>query len=652
MGLNKYSQVCKGDLKKLAALWQRAAIHSTAIERTSCEQWARNNRVYPPSMDKPGPRDPGYTPYIIDFINSFDDPAYETSALVCGSQMGKTDGVLDVIGSRLDQRPVPTLYVGPSQDFVAQEIEPRVMETIEQSSSLKQKYLGGKRQSIFKKVISGVPLRFGWAGSATQLAGMSAGLCLIDEYDRMLQNVKGEGDPYEMVKARGFTFRGRKYGVTSTPLVGNVEVEKCDDSGLEFWKVMPPEDVESAIWRLFQQGTMHHFAWPCPECHEYFIPRFRNLKWEKGSSPAEARDNAYVECPNCGGVIEERHKADLNSRGVYVAPGQHVDQDGNVHGEAKRTKVFSCWVSGLCSPFKELGERAEDFIAANESGVPSRVQGVINTGMGELWAPAGGEAPEWQEVAALRQPIVMGRVPDWVQKVTAGIDVQISGVYYVVRGWGEKGRSILLDYGQLFGATRDDDNGLVGEVWDDVADLLEKKYDGLPILTAFIDSGDGNVTSRVYEFCRDNPRNAVPVKGSKNMRATLSKSSAEVTPKGQKKKWGLSLWFFHSDYYKSFVHERIRRPVDSAGSWLLPEDVSEDYCRQIVAEALLKKPSGQTQWVKKSRHNHYLDCEAMAAAAGDKNNVARLKKYSRTQKKEDGGKAVKGWADMAAAING
>lgn len=603
-------------------------------------------------MDRPGPRDPSYTPYVIPYMRAFDDPRYETIVLVCGSQMGKSEAVLDVIGHRLDQRPVPMLYIGPSQDFIMDEIEPRIVDLVDQSASLRRKTSRGKGNKKFRKIISGVPLRLGWAGSASQLAAMAAGLCIVDELDRMQDNVRGEGDPLAMVQARGFTFRGRKYGVTSTPKTGTVEVEKCEISGLYFWKKMAPEDIQSPIWRLFQQGTMHHFSWPCPHCDEFFIPRFRNLHWPKGATPSEARASAHMACPCCGGIIEEEHKSEMNARGVYVAPGENVAADGMVTGSPMETNVASFWVSGICSPFVTFGERAAAFLMAHESGIPEKIQAVINTGFGELWAPAGGDAPEWQEVAQLRMPYKAGDVPDWVQKVTAGVDVQKDKLYYVVRGWGEKAKSTLLDYGVLYGATRDDDAGLSVDVWDDLSDLLQKKYDGLPILTAFIDSGDGNVTQRVYEFCRDNPRNAVPVKGSARMQVTLKSSIVEYTPRGKTQKFGMQLWHFNADYYKAWVHEKVRRAVDSVGAWLLPEDASEDYCRQIVAEAQVKKANGGIQWVRRSRDNHYLDCEAMAAAAGDRHNVARLRKCSR--KKNENGEAPKkkSWAEMAAAMNG
>ena len=38
-------------------------------------------------------------------------------------------------------------------------------------------------------------------------------------------------------------------------------------------------------------------------------------------------------------------------------------------------------------------------------------------------------------------------------------------------------------------------------------------------------------------------------------------------------------------------------------------------CKQIVAEARVAKPSGRVTWVRVSKDNYYLDCEALNAAA-------------------------------------
>lgn len=129
---------------------------------------------------------------------------------------------------------------------------------------------------------------------------------------------------------------------------------------------------------------------------------------------------------------------------------------------------------------------------------------------------------------------------------------------------------------------------------------------------------------RVYEFCRRHARVAYAVKGFDHRDQPLSVKRIDVTPKGKAARYGLDLVCLDSDLFKSWVHERVRWPDDQPGGWHLPSDTTEAYCRQIVSEGRVKKPSGGYIWVQRSRENHFLDCEAMAYAAAYMLGVQRI----------------------------
>jgi len=90
-------------------------------------------------------------------------------------------------------------------------------------------------------------------------------------------------------------------------------------------------------------------------------------------------------------------------------------------------------------------------------------------------------------------------------------------------------------------------------------------------------------------------------------------------------KGGVKLWHLNTDYYKSLLYSRIRWPQGEPGGFHLFEGADEDYCRQIVAEELVTKASGKRTWVRRSRDNHYLDCEVNAYAAAETLQVQTLK---------------------------
>lgn len=563
------------------------------------------------------------TPFVVPFARAFDaaeqtsvyGARYQALALVCGAQMSKTDLMLDIAGWTLDQRPAPIMFVGPSKDWLHNEVEPRLMQMLTTTRGLAERMSVGKKTSKYRKYVGGVPLQLAWAGSATSLRGMAAKFVLVDELDAMAKNLQNEGDPFALSEARGFSYRDRIRAAISTPLVGSVDTEIDEASGLELWKKMDAEDVSSAIWRVWQNGTRHHFTWPCPHCGEHFVPRFKQLRWKTWpeiESATSARDTAYVECPHCEGEIREEHKADCNARGRYVAPGQTVTADGEVIGAPPEATTLSFWVSGLCSPFVTIGERAASYAAAKLSGQQTELQSVINTGFGECYAPGGGDVAEWMEVAALKRDYHRLELPAGARLLTLTADVQSYGIYYTIRAWGVGGSSWLVDFDMIDGAT------VLEEVWDKLAVIIARPIGGMMISRALVDSGyrpgKANMpVHMVYKFCRRFYGRVYPSKGRDKLDKPVKISKQEVKKTGQVHRYGLDLVWLDTDVTKSWVHERLRWSPDAPGAWLLPADTSDDYCKQIVSEARLKKPSGSPEWVPRSRQNHYLDCEAMQA---------------------------------------
>lgn len=619
------SRALPSEPQKRLKAWRLAEAILRPAPKLPPDEWARANRIYPETSGLPGPRDPGITPYIVPVERAIHAGTHKRVVMVCGAQMGKTDGLLDVLGARLDQRPAPILYVGPIRDFLTDQFEPRLMSLLDEAESLSAKVVRGRRMKKTLKVVSGVPVRLAHAGSSAALKSSPAALALVDEYDEMLANVKGQGDPLGLVEARGETYADFVTAITSTPSRGLIESELDERSGLRFWKPGAPDAVESAIWKLWQSGTRHHFCWPCLHCDKYFVPRFEQMRWPENATPSEASKAAQIECPHCGGLHEDADKQEMNARGLYVAPGQWVEE-GEVQGDPPENAVISFWASGLASPFVTWGTRIERYVRALASGDPDQVQTALNAGFGECFTPAAGrDALDWQEILQRRAPYRLKEVPDGVLRLCMGVDVQKLSLYYTIRGFGARGRSWLIDRGQLYGPTDDD------EVWNALADLMLSPIAGLQIERVFVDSGfrpnkpDAGDEHKVYEFTRRYPWLVSPTKGRATMSPPYRVSKIEVTAKGKKASYSIDLVWLSTDFFKSLLVSRIRTPLDQPGSFIVPDDIDEDYAKQLVSEVrVVDGATGKPQWVQKSRSNHYLDCEALAMAIGYSLNVQRI----------------------------
>lgn len=571
-------------------------------------EWADANRYLPPGSAEPGKWRSARTPYMIPISKACSEPRYKRVIAVMGSQMGKTAGLFNVIGHRLDDDPAPIIYIAPTRNNIDNVIEPKLTELIKSVPSLWEKLAKGKKVTKTHKRIAGVSLRLAWAGSPTELASDSAVLVLVDEIDRMIDDVKGEGQVFELAEARTSTYADGKVIGTSTPTLGNVDTFVHPITGLEHWAVS--DTVASPIWRLWQEGSRHEWAWPCPSCKQYFIPRFKQLWWPEKSSPDQARSKARLKCPTCEFLIEDHQKSELNRRGCFVAPGQSIDIQGNIRGEAdtQTTDTASFWVSGICSfsPKKTLGFLAKKFLAAVKSQEPERIQSVINTDFGECFK-VGGDAPAFTIVLDRKRGYQQGQVPQGVNLLTAGVDVQKNRLVYVIRGWGKNYESWLIEYAELWGETDQP------QVWQQLSELSTKQWQGLSLSRIAIDSG--YQTQAVYEFCRLHKHLALPTKGHDTLDKPFKKSDIDVNVRGKILKQGLQLWHFNTDHMKSWVHSRIEWPSDQKGGFWLPQDISEDYCKQLVAEQRSVKPSGKVAWIKVKQHNHYLDAESLAYLA-------------------------------------
>lgn len=192
--------------------------------------------------------------------------------------------------------------------------------------------------------------------------------------------------------------------------------------------------------------------------------------------------------------------------------------------------------------------------------------------------------------------------------------MQKDRLVYAVRGWGVNYESWLVEHGKLWGKTEHD------HVWSMLGELLQKGYGGRDIRRMFVDSGFNPNSTRgadnqIYQFCRRHHGRAFPTKGHDSQDRPIKASLIDVTQRGKVIKHGLQLWHLDSYYFKSWLHARIQWPQGESGAFHLPVDATGDYCQQLVAEQRLVKASGRVLWIKTRQDNHYLDAEALNAAA-------------------------------------
>lgn len=607
--------------RRMACASQMAKIMAPPQNRDA-GQWADAHRVLPIGSPEPGPWRTDRVPFWREIYRAFADDVHEMVVVVCGSQSGKTESLLNLIGQRFTDGPyVPTIYVGPTEKQVRSMSKDRVDKMLRSTPVLWDRTERGHRYGAFEKFIAGVRLGFAWAGSPTELASHPAGLIVVDERDRMDASTGDEGDPVTLAAARTKNYPHRKVVVTSTPTL----------------------EGASPVWALWEEGTMQMWAWPCLGCGMFFVPTIASLVWEKerideqtgevtALAPEDAAMTARVQCPKCGHRHGTKDKPRLNALGCYLPHRRLGERERSeravlgsyVQADAVPARLSaSFWISGLASPWPSFESSALKLIHAYRAGEPERLQAVINTEFGELFRVRG-EAPAWDEVGACRQEYPPLFIVPGVQKITLGADVQRDGIYYVIRGWGFNSESWLIAADYLAGETEHD------AVWQSLRNVLATPISDRRIDRAFIDSGyrPGDVHRRpdhaVYTFCRSLPGLAYPTKGQDALDTPYLFRAIDYTHGGALIKGGVKLCHINTDYFKRWLHARVRWPAGQPGGWHLHAGATEDYCRQIVSEELVLKASGRATWIRRSRQNHYLDAEVCATAAAYSINVHKL----------------------------
>ncbi len=546
--------------------------------RLTVSQWADEfRRLSPESAAEPGRWRTDRAPYQRGIMDAVNDPTVREIVVMKSAQVGWTEILGNIVGFHVDRDPAPILLIQPTLEMAEAWSKDRLAPMVRDTPALKGKIKDARSRdsgnTLLHKQFPGGHVTIAGANSPAGLASRPIRVVLCDEVDRYPPSAGTEGDPISLARKRSTTFWNRKLLMGSTPTVKDA----------------------SRIEAAFLASDQRYYLVPCPHCGTEDRLRWQNVRWPEGR-PEEAH---YV-CPHCGAVIEDTDKLRMLESGRWEASTEF-------------NGVAGFHLSELYSPWVSFGAMARAFTEAKSN--PEMLRTWVNTSLGETWVERG-EAPKWEAVAKLRTGYASGEVPAGAIALVAGVDVQTNRLVWVVRAFGRSMTSWLVGHGELFGETDQQ------EVWLRLHELLEDGVGGHPIRLACVDSGFR--ADMVYQFARREPR-VRATKGHDVLAAPIRPAKIDLTYGGRKVPGGLTLWHVDAGYFKAWVHGRIEWPVGEPGAWHLPEDTSDDYCRQIVSESRITLPSGKRIWKRHDPNNHYLDAEALAAAGAHMLQIHRAK---------------------------
>jgi phage terminase large subunit GpA-like protein len=564
-------------VRKTVDLFTRANRQWEPKRRLSVSEWADQNRVLTTeSSAEAGPWRTSRAEYQREIMNSIE--FWEEVVIMASAQVGKTEFLLNVTGSYIDQEPCPIMHVLPNEDLIQAYSKKRLTPMINNSDVLRSKIGVAKSRdsgnTIEEKSFPGGYVTIVGANAPSGLSSRPVQIVLCDEVDRFPVSAGKEGDPISLATARTKTFRHkRRHLFVSTPV----------------------DKETSRINQLYEDSTMEQWCLPCPHCNELQALRFKDgIVYEHyvSESGEIVVTKAEHRCVYCGVLGTEKEWK--RGEGAWIARKEHTSRRG-FH------------INQLSSPWSDWREVAKAFLVAKREGV-DKLKVFINTVLGEPWETKQKGVNE-KTLAARREPYF--EVPAEVKVITAAIDTQDDRFEIEVKGWGAGKESWGIEYHRIYGNLDKPD------IWRELDEFLCRSWIGengreYRIIGACMDSG-GHYTKEVYEFTRPrNYRHIYAIKGQ-GISAKTAKEVPFIHKKSKTQLEGAALWILGVDDGKVKVFDSLNVQEPGPLYCHFPgEDrgYSEEYFLGLTAEVpVYQMISGQKYktWKKVRDRNEPFD---------------------------------------------
>jgi len=540
--------------------------------KLTVSKWADNYRVLSPeASSETGRFETARAMYQQEIMDCISDPTIEEVIFMSGSQIGKTEILLNAIGYYIAYDASPILMIQPTIEMARGWSQDRLAPMLRDSPILMDKVADVKSRdsgnTVLHKQFDGGHISIVGANSPSGLASRPIKIVLCDEVDRYPPSAGTEGDPVSLAKRRSATFWDRKIIMTSTPTTKGAS------------------RIESA----YDVSDQRQYHVPCKDCNTEQVLKWSQVTWEENQP-----ETAHYVCEDCGSCWDDSDRLKAISRGRWIGR-----ETFNGRAGFHLAGIYSVWTT--------LEEAVKEFLVAKK--LPETLRVFVNTYLGESWEDEGEQ---------LDNADIMKRVEDYGEKypeqvaiITAGVDVQDDRLELEVIGWGRDEESWSLEYHVIYGDPSSP------QLWQQLDEKLSAEYetfDGrkLKITSSCVDSG-GHHTQSVYNFCKQRfARRIFAIKGMGGTgKGIVGKPSRNNIAK-------VHLFPIGVDTVKELIYSRLRITELGAGYCHFPKKYDKEYFSQLTAEKVVTKYHrgfARREWVKIRTRNEALDCRVYGIAA-------------------------------------
>lgn len=623
-----------GEYQSLAEMVISQASIIEPPERLSVSQWSEKYRYVNNKGSYVGYWRNSTTPYMIEPMDMLNSPYHDAVIMCAPAQCGKTDAlIVNWTGFTIHGDPMDMMIVNPtkemSRDFSMRRVDKLLRDTKEVGALLNK---DKSADNIGDKHFSNGVFLSLTHPSVSTLSSRPIPRVALTEYDRMPDDVGGDGTPFDLAAKRTTTFGSYKMALAESSPSRPIE----DPHWIEV-KGSHEAPPTKGIFSLYNRGDRRRWYWPCPKCERYFEGTFSMLKWnEKSKDLISLAESVYMECPHCKARIEQSERYGMQQHGMWVKDGQYFDRFNNLQGYPRQTRTASFWLRGVAAAFVSWGQLVTMYLTAEDeykrTGSEESLTKFFNTDLAEPYIPKAMTQQRLPEHLKNRA-VDLGEqvVPKGVRCLIANIDVQKNRFVVQVHGisMGTPFDITVIDRFDIRKSKRQDADGDFYSVrpatfledWDLIKELvMEKTYpldDGsgrvMGISMTTCDSGGysrekgESTTSMAYDFYRKLKRERQHARFHlvKGINSTNSPRTNITYPDASKKdalsaaRGDVPVLMLNSNALKDIVTNRLDAVDIGTGVILFPDWLSIQFFQELCAE--VRKPNG---WEKIAHQNN------------------------------------------------
>ena len=453
------------DMTSLEDIVLEAATAARPPERLSVSEAAEKYRKINNPGSYVGPWKNATVPYLVEPMNELQSRQFTGMVFAGPAQCGKTDMALNWVGYSVTCDPADMMIVqtsGPTaRDFSIRRIDRLHRHSPEIGGRLAT---GKQGDNTYDKTYrGGMLLTLSWP-SINELSGKPIPRLWLTDYDRMPQDIDGEGSPFDLARKRATSFRS--FGMCAAESSPGFMV----DNPKWVRKTAHEAPPTKGILSLYNRGDRRRWYWSCVKCEMPFEPSFELLDYPNTADKMEAAEMAVLRCPHCrqayshdpAGGLPGKHE--LNHHGRWVKDGMTLMPGGRMVGTAIRSSIASFWMKGVAAAFSDWKTLVFNYLAAEEDYDSTQseesLKTTVNTDQGEAYVPKSlknDRAPETLKARAFN--FGERSVPVGVRFLVATIDVQKNRFVVQVHGIAANKDVYVVDRFEIKKSKRLDEDG-------------------------------------------------------------------------------------------------------------------------------------------------------------------------------------------------